>query len=77
MAWIGPIVRAANEHRAMPFSDPQSLSPDETYSLVAWLLYRNGILAEDAVLDARSLSEISMPNRRGFLPDPRPDVPKP
>lgn len=64
-------------HRAMPFSDPQSLSPDETYSLVAWLLYRNGILAEDAVLDARSLPEISMPNRRGFLPDPRPDVPKP
>ncbi len=64
-------------HRAMPFSAPQSLSPDEVYSVVAWLLYRNGILAEDAVLDARSLAGISMPNRRGFLPDPRPDVPKP
>ena len=64
-------------HRAMPFPAPQSLSPDEVYSVVAWLLYRNGIIAEDTVLDARSLSSISMPNRQGFLPDPRPDVPKP
>ena len=64
-------------HRAMPFPAPQSLSPDEIYSVVAWLLYRNGIITEDTVLDARSLPGISMPNRRGFLPDPRPDVPKP
>ena len=64
-------------HRAMPFSAPQSLSPDEVYSVVAWLLYRNGIIAEDFVLDARSLPGIVMPNRRGFVPDPRPDLPKP
>lgn len=64
-------------HRAMPFTAPQSLSPDEVYSIVAWLLYQNGIIAEDTVLDARSLPGISMPNRRGFFPDPRPDVPKP
>lgn len=64
-------------HRAMPFTSPQSLSPDEVYSVVAWLLYQNGIIAEDVVVDARSLPGISMPNRRGFSPDPRPDVPKP
>lgn len=64
-------------HRAMPFPEPQSLSPNEVYSVVAWLLYRNGIIAEDLVLDAQSLSGISMPNRQGFVPDPRPDVPKP
>lgn len=64
-------------HRAMPFPAPQSLSPDEIYSVVAWLLYRNGIIAEDVVVDAQSLPGISMPNRRGFIPDPRPDVPKP
>ena len=64
-------------HRAMPFPAPQSLSPDEIYSVVAWLLYKIGIIAEDVVVDARSLPGISMPNRRGFLPDPRPDVPKP
>lgn len=64
-------------HRAMPFTAPQSLSPGEIYAIVAWLLYQNGIIAEDTVLDAQSLPNISMPNRRGFLPDPRPDVPKP
>ena len=63
--------------RAMPFPAPQSLSSNEVYSVVAWLLYRNGIIAEDFVLDARSLPGVVMPNRRGFVPDPRPDVPKP
>lgn len=63
-------------HRAMPFTAPQSLTPDEVYSLVAWLLYRNGIVAEDAVMDARTLPSVRMPNRNGFVPDQRPDVPK-
>ena len=64
-------------HRAMPFSAPQSLSPNELYSIVAWLLYQNGIIAKDLVLNAQSLPAISMPNRQGFVQDPRPDVPKP
>lgn len=61
-------------HRAMPFPAPRSLSPNEIHSVVAWLLYRNGIIVEDFVLHARSLPGISMPNRQGFFPDPRPDV---
>lgn len=61
--------------RAMPLTAPQSLTPDEVYSVVAWILFRNGIIAEDAVLDARALPAIRMPNREGFAPDPRPDVP--
>ena len=64
-------------HRAMPFSAPQSLASDEIYAVVAWVLHQNGIIPEDAVLDARSLPAIQMPNRKGFVPDPRPDVPKP
>ena len=63
-------------HRAMPFSAPQSLTQDEVYSVVAWLLHQNGIIAEDVVMDAGSLPKIQMPNRHGFVPDPRPDVPK-
>ena len=63
-------------HRAMPFNAPQSLSPDETYSVIAWLLYQNGIIEEGTIIDARSLPAITMPNRDGFIPDPRPDVPK-
>lgn len=63
-------------YRAMPFTAPQSLSPEQVYAVVAWLLYQNGIIREDTVLDARSLPGIPMPNRNGFVPDSRPDVQK-
>jgi mono/diheme cytochrome c family protein len=62
--------------RAMPFSAPQSLTSDEVYAVVAWLLYRNGIVDEHAVFDARTLPAVQMPNRHGFVPDPRPDLPR-
>jgi cytochrome c len=60
----------------MPFTEPQSLTPDEVYSVIAWLLYQNKIVQEDAVIDARTLPLVRMPNREGFIPDPRPDVRK-
>lgn len=61
--------------RAMPFNAPQSLSPDQTYSLSAYILYLNGIVPEYAIMDAKTLPEVEMPNRNGFIsPDPRPDV---
>jgi mono/diheme cytochrome c family protein len=61
-------------HRAMPFTAPQSLTPDEVYALVAWLLHQNDIIPKDAVMDAQTLPVIRMPNRDGFIADPRPDV---
>jgi cytochrome c len=62
-------------HRAMPANAPQSLKPDEVYALCAYLLYLNGILPEDAVMDAQTLPQVIMPNHAGFSsPDPRPDV---
>ncbi|WP_152204988.1 c-type cytochrome [Marinobacter changyiensis] len=62
-------------HRAMPFNSPQSLSPDDTYAVTAYVLFLNGIVDEDTTLDADSLPDIRMPNRDGFVsPDPRPDV---
>jgi S-disulfanyl-L-cysteine oxidoreductase SoxD len=61
-------------HRAMPFDAPQSLTPDEVYAVTAWLLHQNGIIPENAVMDAGTLPAIQMPNRHGFVPDPRPDV---
>lgn len=61
--------------RTMPFAAPQSLSDDETYSVVAYLLHLNDLLPPDGTLDAKSLAAIRMPNRGGFLVgDPRPDV---
>lgn len=52
--------------RAMPFNAPQSLSNDELYAVTAYLLSLNGIVADDAVLDAVSLPKVRMPNRDGF-----------
>lgn len=52
--------------RAMPFDRPQSLSADEVYAVTAYTLHLNGILKEDAVLDAASLPRVQMPNRAGF-----------
>jgi cytochrome c len=60
--------------RAMPQNAPQSLSNDDVYAVSAYILSLNGLLPADAVLDARTLSEIKMPNRRMFVDDPRPDV---
>lgn len=60
--------------RAMPFTAPQSLSADEVYSLVAWILYQNQIIPEDAVMNAKTLPAVRMPNEDGFVADPRPDV---
>jgi mono/diheme cytochrome c family protein len=64
-------------NRAMPFDAPQSLSSDEIYAVIAWLLHQNGIIAEQTVLDAQTLASVNMPNRLGFTRDPRPDVPRP
>jgi mono/diheme cytochrome c family protein len=62
-------------NRAMPFNQPGTLSHDEVYAVAAYVLFLNDIVAETQVLDARSLPLIRMPNRDGFVADPRPDVP--
>jgi len=54
--------------RAMPRYQEGSLSVDEVYSLAAFVLYRNDIIKEDDVMDAKSLPKIQMPNRNGFIP---------
>ncbi|MGC5779577.1 c-type cytochrome [Methylobacterium sp. NFXW15] len=60
--------------RAMPMNAPQSLSDDDVYAVSGYVLHLNGLAPEDAVFDAKLLSAIRMPNRDGFIPDPRPDV---
>jgi len=61
-------------NRAMPFNAPGSLSSDEVYSVVAYILGEANIFDKSATLDAKSLPRIEMPNKDGFVPDPRPDV---
>jgi mono/diheme cytochrome c family protein len=61
-------------NRAMPFDRPGLLEPSEVYAAVAYVLNLNGIVEADQVLDATSLAKVKMPNRDGFVADPRPDV---
>ena len=61
-------------YRAMPFSAPQTLTPDEVYSVVAYLLYINDIVPREAVINAQTLPEVKMPNADGFIPDGRPET---
>jgi len=63
-------------NRAMPFDQPGLLKPPEVYAVVAYILNLNGIIATDQVMDAKSLPKVKMPNRDGFVADPRPDVGK-
>jgi cytochrome c len=58
----------------MPFHAPQSLKPDEVYGITAYLLFLNQIIPENEILDAKTLPKVVMPNRYGFISDPRPDL---
>jgi cytochrome c len=57
-------------HRAMPYQAPGSLSIDDTYAVAAYILNLNGILPAEGKLDDRSLPQVRMPNRDGFIPEP-------
>ena len=57
--------------RSMPFMQPGTLTPDETYALVAFILNMNGIVPDDTVMDATTLPAVKMPARDKFVPDNR------
>jgi cytochrome c len=53
--------------RAMPITNPLSLTNDEVYAVSAYVLFLNGIVDEAAVMDATTLPHVKMPNRDGFV----------
>jgi mono/diheme cytochrome c family protein len=57
--------------RAMPWDRPKSLTDEEVYAVAAYVLYLNGVIKQDDVLDAQSLPKVKMPNREGFTAFPR------
>jgi len=59
--------------RTMPFNTPDSLSNDQVYAVTAYILSEAKIVPPDTTLDAVSLAAVKMPNRDGFIPDPRPE----
>ncbi len=65
-------------NRGMPLGMEGTLTPDEVYSIVAYLLFLNDVIEEDMVLDQDSLPNIEMPNRNNFarVPDWFPGQPR-
>lgn len=62
--------------RAMPFTSPGTLTNDQVYAVTGYVLHMNGIVPQDAVMDAKSLAAVKMPNLPNFVrKDPRPDAP--
>ena len=61
-------------HRAMPFTQPQSMTDDEVYAITAYVLYLNDLVEDDFVLTADNLASVEMPNQDGFFFDDRPDT---
>lgn len=57
--------------RAMPQTAPGSLTADETYALVAFLMFRNGIIGADVVLDQETLKAVQMTTEVHFVRDDR------
>ena len=60
--------------RAMPFQAPGSLTADEIYAVLAYILAEGNVIDKTVVLDAQTLPRVQMPNRDGFIPDPRPEL---
>jgi mono/diheme cytochrome c family protein len=60
--------------RAMPLTAPGSLSDDDVYSVVAYILGEATIIGKSDIIDAKTLPQVRMPNRDGFYRDPRPEI---
>ncbi len=57
--------------RSMPFGYAGSLTNDETYAIVAYILYSNDLIEDDFILSNENALEIKMPNAEGFIIDDR------
>jgi mono/diheme cytochrome c family protein len=53
--------------RAMPYNESKSLTNDEVYALVAYILELNGVIVEGDTMNAQTLPQVKMPNRDGFV----------
>lgn len=60
--------------RTMPLTAPQSLTDEQVYAVTGYVLFLNDLAKEGDTIDAGTLADLKMPNRDGFVPDPRPDV---
>ena len=60
--------------RSMPFGSAQTLSDDDVYAIVAYILYSNYLVEEDFTLSKETFTDVVMPNADGFIIDDRPET---
>ena len=53
--------------RAMPFTQPRSLTDQEVYALCAYLLAANKLIGDNDAMNAQTLPQVKMPNRDNFV----------
>ncbi|WP_210878900.1 c-type cytochrome [Roseovarius autotrophicus] len=58
-------------NRSMPFGNAQTLSPDEVYAIVAYILYSNNLVEDDFELSHENFMDVELPNAGGFIVDDR------
>jgi cytochrome c len=56
-------------HRAMPWDNPKSLTPDDVYAVLAYLLNLAEIIPSDFTLSNENIAQVQekMPNRNGMV----------
>ena len=59
--------------RSMPFGEAGSLTADETYAIVAYILYSNDLVDDDFELSHENFKDFEMHNAEGFVIDDRPE----
>lgn len=58
-------------NRSMPFGNAQSLTPDEVYATIAYILYSNDLVGDDFTLSNENFTQVELPNTGGFIVDDR------
>ena len=58
-------------NRSMPYGNAQTLSDDDVYAIVAYILYSNFLVEDDFVLSNENFLEVELPNADGFIIDDR------
>jgi cytochrome c len=79
-AWVGSEPGSISGHypyattlfdyirRAMPMDRPGSLTDDEVYSALAFILGEGGVFEKSAELNAQTILKVKMPNEKNFVP---------
>ena len=61
-------------NRSMPFGEAGTLTADETYAIVAYILYSNDMVDDDFELSRDNFTDVEMYNSEGFVVDDRPEL---